>query len=132
MDAETLQRWVDDTPAHAFLGRIRAGLVDGGVELVVELSPEVANERGGDIAHGGVAAALLDSACTFALIADSGGDWSTVDLRIDFLRPVPVGPVRAIGRVVKAGRRVGRAEGSLLDAAGTECARAVGTFVPTG
>jgi uncharacterized protein (TIGR00369 family) len=130
MDAEALQRWVDEAPFHAQLGRLTITATEGGVELAADLPPSGANEPGGAVAHGGVAASLLDTSLSFALIARTGTDWTTVDLRIDYLRPVPLGTVMATGRVVRAGRRIGRAEGSLVDAEGTECARAIGTFVP--
>lgn len=130
MDVEELQRWVDEVPFHAQLGRLTIVRTGDGVELAAVLLPSGANEREGSVAHGGVAAALLDSSLSFALIAASGTDWTTVDLRVDYLRPVSIGPVRATGRVMRVGRRIGRAEGSLLDAEGAECARAVGAFVP--
>jgi uncharacterized protein (TIGR00369 family) len=131
MDASTLQRWVEETPFHAQVAEdVTIAVVDAGVELRATLPPSAANERDGTVAHGGAVTTLLDSALTFALIAATDGDWSTADLRVDFLRPVTVGPVRATGRVVKAGRRVGRADGSLFDGDGAECARAIGTFIP--
>lgn len=131
MDAETLQTWLDEVPFHAQIGRLTIRRTEEGVEMDADLSPSGANERDGAIAHGGVAATLLDSALTFALIVQTETDWSTVDLRVDYLRPVPLGAVRVTGRVVRAGRRVGRAEGRLFDDQDAECARAVGTFAPT-
>jgi uncharacterized protein (TIGR00369 family) len=130
MDADALQRWLDETPFHGQLGTLTISPTDDGVEIRADLAPTGANDATSGVAHGGVAATLLDSALTFALIAATGGDWTTVDLRIDYLRPVPIGAVVVAGRVVKAGRRVGRAEGSLLDGRGDVCARAIGTFVP--
>ncbi|MGZ4149684.1 MAG: PaaI family thioesterase [Actinomycetota bacterium] len=130
MDGETLQRWLDDVPFHEQLGRITIELLDDGVELRTTLLPSARNGSDSDVAHGGVAATLLDSALSFALIAATDRDWSTVDLRVDYLRPVGIGDVMTSARTIHAGRRVGRAEGELRDAAGVVCTRAVGTFVP--
>ncbi|MGE5226271.1 MAG: PaaI family thioesterase [Planctomycetaceae bacterium] len=130
MDDETLQRWLDDVPFHGQLGRMTVERTDEGVELRATLLPSAGNASDSAVAHGGVAATLLDSALTFALIAATDRDWSTVDLRVDYLRPVGIGDVMTSARAIHAGRRVGRAEGELRDAAGAVCARAVGTFVP--
>jgi uncharacterized protein (TIGR00369 family) len=93
------------------------------------LSAAAENAAGSAVAHGGAAATLLDTALTFALIAETDRDWTTVDLRVDYLRPVPIAGVQVIGEVVHAGRRIGRAQGELLGHEGSVCARAVGTFV---
>ena len=130
MDGEMLQRWLDDVPFHGQLGPMTIERTDDGVELRTTLLPSARNGSDTSVAHGGVAATILDSALTFALIAATDRDWSTVDLRVDYLRPVSIGEVRASARTVHAGRRVGRADGELRDVAGVVCARAVGTFVP--
>lgn len=130
VDAETLQTWIDEVPFHAQLGPMRARLAPDGVEIDADLLPTAENSVGTGIAHGGVAATILDTALAFALIAATDRDWSTVDLRVDYVRPVAIGAVRASATVLHAGTRVGRAEGALFDADGRLCTRAVGTFVP--
>jgi uncharacterized protein (TIGR00369 family) len=81
--------------------------------------------------HGGVVASLLDTAATWALISKTGSAWLTADLRVDYLKPVPVGRVRVEGVVVRSGRRVGRATATISVDAGA-AAIAVGTFLPVG
>lgn len=105
----------------------------GGGRVVIEAVAGTAhlNAEGAGVVHGGIIATLLDAATTFALIALDGDDWSTVDLRIDYLRPVPAGPLKVSGEVVHA-RRVGRASAALSYApSGQDCARATGTFART-
>jgi uncharacterized protein (TIGR00369 family) len=121
---------VDDHTFHAQVGAMTIHRTDTGVELRADLLPSSRNGVDLDVAHGGVVATILDSALAFALVAQDDRDWSTVDLRLDYLRSVRIGTVTAVARVVQAGRRVGRAEGELVDADGNLCARAVGTFVP--
>ena len=130
MDGETLQTWLDEVPFHAQLGPMRARLVDHGIELDTDLLPVAENTIGSGIAHGGVAAAILDTALALALTAATDLEWTTVDLRVDYVRPVPIGAVRASATVVHAGSRIGRAEGALVDGDGRLCTRAVGAFVP--
>ncbi len=79
--------------------------------------------------HGGVVASLLDSASTWALIADTGEIFSTVDLRTDYLRPASVGELVVCGRVVACGANLARARAELVDASGRCCATASGAFV---
>jgi uncharacterized protein (TIGR00369 family) len=126
---ETLQTYLDEAPLHALLGRFSVAATETGVVLRGSLSPAAENAAGSGVGHGGAVAMLLDTALTFALIAATDHDWTTVDLRVDYLRPVPIAGVQVVGEVVHAGRRIGRAQGDLLDHEGSVCARAVGTFV---
>jgi len=130
--AAELQQLVDAARLHREL-EMRVQFAGGG-SVVIEAVAGAAhlNAEGSCAVHGGIVATLLDAAATFALIALDGDDWSTVDLRIDYLRPVPAGPLSVSGEVVHAGRRVGRASAALSSApAGQDCARATGTFVRT-
>jgi uncharacterized protein (TIGR00369 family) len=125
-----LQVLLDCTAVHRAL---RLRLVDAstdGIVLAAEAGAEHEGADGSQFVHGGVVATVLDSAATFALIAATDTDWSTVDLRIDYVRPVPVGVLRVRGTVVHIGRRLGRATAELV-AAGSErlLASAAGTFV---
>lgn len=130
-DERTLQGYLDEAPLHAVFGALRVLRGDGSISIDGTLSSVVENGRGTGVVHGGVLATLLDTATTFALISATDRDWTTVDLRIDYLRPVGVGAVVVEARVLHAGRRTGRAQAHLSDAEGRECAHAIGTFVPT-
>lgn len=128
MEVEELQRLVDASPVHGSLG-LTVRLT--GDDLVLEAAPGTAHSvDGGDFLHGGVIATILDTAATFALIDATGTDWSTVDLRIDYLRPAPVAPLQASARTAQVGRRFGRATAELVEPGGGRVfATAVGTFV---
>lgn len=88
-----------------------------------------ARGEGMDQLHGGVIAALLDTAATLVLDAADSQTWATVDLRVDYLRPVPIGSCRVEASVVRAGQRVARATASLYDGSSRLCATAIGAFV---
>jgi uncharacterized protein (TIGR00369 family) len=129
MEPSEVQRLLDSTPVHRAL-RLRVTSVgDRQVGLHADAGPEYLSEEGGTYLHGGVVATLLDTAATFALIGATGTDWSTVDLRVDYLRPAPAGPLEVRGRAVQIGRRLGRATADLLAAEGSPVvAIATGTF----
>jgi uncharacterized protein (TIGR00369 family) len=132
MEPDGLQRLLDSSPVHRAL-RMRVVSSDAsGVVLTAHAGPEHLGEDAGTALHGGVVATLLDTAATFALIAVTGTDWSTVDLRIDYLRPAAAGPLQARSTAVQAGRRLGRARAELT--AGSDerlAATAAGTFIRT-
>ncbi len=72
--------------------------------------------------HGGYAATLLDSCmgCAVQTTLAQGFGYTTLEFKISFIRGMTseTGRVRAEGRVIAAGRRVGTAEGKLIDAEG--------------
>ena len=83
--------------------------------------------------HGGYAATLLDSACGMAvqsaLPANCGH--TTLELKVSYLKALTdrSGKVRATGRIITVGRRVGFSEATLHDAQGRLCATATSTLL---
>lgn len=83
--------------------------------------------------HGGYAATLLDSACGVAVASqlDANRGHTTLELKISYLRALTEdsGTVRATGRVLSLGSRVGFAEATLHDGQGRLCATATSTLL---
>lgn len=81
-------------------------------------------------AHGGALAGLLDAAMGLAALARVEADegCATIEMKINFLAPVPPGEVLAAGRIITLGRRiiVASADATLPD--GRIAATALGTF----
>jgi uncharacterized protein (TIGR00369 family) len=105
-------------------------LTDSSLTLEGEAGEGHVNSTASGVVHGGALAVVLDAAATLVLVHVTGADWSTVDFRVDYLRPVVAGPlvVRAVPDHV--GRRIGRASAVLASGGqGSPHARAVGTFV---
>ncbi len=76
--------------------------------------------------HGGLPATLIDSASGCAVYSTLARHdaWTTVNLDIDYMRPLPgTGRVTCVGRVVRVGRRIGIADAEIVDARGRVCAR---------
>lgn len=83
--------------------------------------------------HGGYAATLLDSACGCAVHSQlaAGQGYTTLELKVSYHRALSEtsGPVRAEGKLLSIGSRVGFAEGRLFDAEGRLCASATSTLL---
>jgi uncharacterized protein (TIGR00369 family) len=79
--------------------------------------------------HGGVLCTLADSAMGMAYAATlgQGETFTTLEVKINFLRPVWRGTLIATGRVVQAGRSVGLTECDVVDDHGRLVARASST-----
>jgi uncharacterized protein (TIGR00369 family) len=81
--------------------------------------------------HGGWMATLLDSClgCAVHSTLPAGKGYTTLELKVNFVRALTsdVGPVRAEGKIINVGSRVGTADGRLTDAAGRLYAHATTT-----
>src|SRR6185295_4255965 len=90
--------------------------------VVITAEPTTAHLNPAGTVHGGLAATLLDSCMGLAIHStlDKGFGQTTLEFKISLVRPVTpeTGLVRAEGRVISRGRRVGTAEGRLIDTQG--------------
>jgi uncharacterized protein (TIGR00369 family) len=79
--------------------------------------------------HGGVLCDLADAAMGVAYASTLAEDetFTTLELKINFLRPVWEGRLTATGRLVQGGRTIGLAECDVVDATGRLVARATST-----
>jgi uncharacterized protein (TIGR00369 family) len=72
--------------------------------------------------HGGLAATMLDSCMGLAIQStlEKGMGSTTLEFKISFVRPITpqTGLIKAEGTVINCGRRVGTAEGRLIDTKG--------------
>ena len=89
---------------------------------VFAVEPDERHYNGLGIAHGGLAATLLDSAlgCAINTLMPAGRVFTTLEMKINYVRPMrrETGEVRCEAEVLHAGSRVATAEGRLVDAAG--------------
>ena len=79
--------------------------------------------------HGGILCDVADAAMgmAYASTLDEGESFTTLELKINFLRPVTVGHLVADGLVVQRGRTVGMAECTVTDERGRLIAKATST-----
>lgn len=102
----------DVIPFNRFLGMEVARMDKGLVQLSLEFRPEFIGNPVLPALHGGVISSLLDTAGGASVWSqiEPTDRVSTVDLRVDYLRPGRPEPLVGQGRVVRAGNRVGVAE----------------------
>src|SRR6201997_855506 len=83
--------------------------------------------------HGGAVCTLLDTAaaCAMHTTLPEGVGYTSVEIKVNYLKAVTVasGPLTAVGAVVKAGSRIGFAEGKVTDASGNLVATATSTLL---
>lgn len=101
--------------------------------VVMELEIEHRHTSPPGSAHGGVLVDIADAAmgCAYGTLLEEGDVWTTVELKVNYLRPAwPGTTIRAVGSVVNAGRTlaltecdVWNAEGKLLARASSTCMR---------
>jgi uncharacterized protein (TIGR00369 family) len=93
----------------------------------MEAGPQHANPMG--TVHGGILCDLADAAMgiAFASTLGEGESFTTLELKINFLKPLWTPRLRAEGRVVKRGKTVGLVECDVLDEMGSLVARASST-----
>jgi uncharacterized protein (TIGR00369 family) len=81
--------------------------------------------------HGGILCDLADAAMgmAYASSLDEAETFTTLELKINFLKPVWTGRLVATGRLVKGGRTVGLAECDVVDDKDRLVARASSTLM---
>jgi len=79
--------------------------------------------------QGGILAVLTDAAMGYAYAAtlEEGESFTTLELKINYLKPVRAGTLTAVGTVVKGGRTVGLTECRVTDAGGSLVAHSTST-----
>jgi uncharacterized protein (TIGR00369 family) len=108
----TLARLFESTPFVGFLGMRFEVVERGRVVMAVPFRNELIGNPVLPALHGGVISALLDTCGGAAVWSQLGhGDVvSTVDLRVDYLRPGRAEKLLGEGRVIRLGNRVGVSE----------------------
>ena len=104
--------------------------------VVLELEAGPRHRHGGGIVQGGVITQIADAAMGMSLATlQEDGLWNTtIELKINFLRPVVSGRLRAVGRVVEMKQTLMFSEADVLDDQDRLVARASSTCleVPEG
>jgi uncharacterized protein (TIGR00369 family) len=96
-------------PFNHFLGMEVTHLGDGDARLEVPFRDEFIGDPFRPALHGGVISALLDTcggAAVFTTLQDVAERASTVDLRVDYLRPGRKERLIAEAKVIRAGNKV--------------------------
>jgi uncharacterized protein (TIGR00369 family) len=82
------------------------------------------------VVHGGILAALADTTAAIAAytVVPRGVELATLELKINYLEPVPGGRVKADARVLRGGRNFIVTECEIFNESGSLAAKALLTF----
>jgi uncharacterized protein (TIGR00369 family) len=133
MDLLILRRVVEELiPFNKFLG-VRVVLMEPGrVELEIPWRDELIGDPVKAAIHGGVISSLADAAGGFAVwsaLEHPAARVSTIDLRIDYLRPGRCEALLAEAVAVRVGRTVGATDMRLFHASSRDALVATGKGV---
>lgn len=106
----------------------RIAEVDPG-RVVVELEASAAHRHEGGVVQGGIITQIADAAMGMSLMTEQDENFAntTIELKINFLRPVVEGRLRAVGRVIEMRNTLLFGEADVFDAGGRLVARASST-----
>jgi uncharacterized protein (TIGR00369 family) len=128
---EALQQLVDGRapapPIASLIGFTLTAVRHGEAVIELEAGRRHANPMG--TLHGGVLCDVADAAMgiAYASTLAEGETFTTLELKINFLKPVWTAQLRATGRVVKGGKTVGLVECDITDEGQNLVARASST-----
>jgi len=125
---EETRKRVKKSRLSALLGFHVESLAPG--RAVLSMQVKELHKQIHDVVHGGVLAALADTAAAIAAytVVERGAELATVELKINYLSAVPGGKIKAEGKVLRAGRNFVVTECEVLDATGRLAAKALMTF----
>lgn len=114
MDLAVLKQVTEEMiPFNKFLGMCVEDAAHGRVRLAIPFRPELIGDPTKQALHGGVLSTLADAAGGIAVWSSLENPWSlvsTIDLRVDYLRPGRPERLVAEGLVIRTGNRVGVAD----------------------
>ena len=114
-------------PVSELIGFEVSEAIEGRVVVVLDAGTRHFNPMG--TVHGGILCDIADAAMgiAFATTLAPGESFTTVELKINFLRPVRQAQLRAEGRVVHRGRTIGYVECEITDETGKLVAKSNST-----
>ena len=117
----------NNVPIAHLIGFQAKEIADGHATVTLAAGPQHANPMG--TLHGGILCDIADAAMGMAFASTLGTDesFTTVELKINFFRPVWEAQLKAEGRVVRRGRNLGYAECEITDEGGRLVAKAAST-----
>jgi uncharacterized protein (TIGR00369 family) len=123
-----LRRRTNEAGATSLLGLSLESLEKGHVVFTMKIKPRHKQLHG--VVHGGVLATVADTVAAIAAYTTvpKGTEIATVELKINFLEPVPGGRIKAVGRVLRTGRNFVVTECEIYKEDGAMAAKALLTF----
>jgi uncharacterized protein (TIGR00369 family) len=125
---ELVRRRMRESKATEFLGFDVESVHDGRAVLRLDVLAHHKQVHG--VVHGGILAALADTTAAIAAytVLPPGTEIATLELKINYLEPVPGGRVLADAKVLRKGRNFIVTECDIYIANGSLAAKAILTF----
>jgi uncharacterized protein (TIGR00369 family) len=130
--AAIARRALRESHATRFLGFSLEAIDKGWA--VLRLKAGTRHKQLHGVVHGGILAALADTVGAMAsyTVVPRGTAIATIEMKINYLEPVPVGLVRAEARVLRAGRNFVVTECDVFTPTGELAAKALITYGAAG
>lgn len=117
----------NDVPVARLIGFEAKEIADGRAVATLAAGPQHANPMG--TLHGGILCDIADAVMgmAFASTLAPHESFTTIELKINFFRPVWEAQLRAEGKVVRRGSMIGYTECEITDDSGNLIAKAAST-----
>jgi uncharacterized protein (TIGR00369 family) len=117
----------NDVPVARLIGFEAKEAADGRAVVTLAAGPQHANPMG--TLHGGILCDIADAAMgiAFASTLAPGESFTTIELKINFFRPIWKAALKAEGKVVRRGSTVGYVECEITDESARLVAKAAST-----
>lgn len=118
---------VNDIPVTRLIGFEAKEIADGHATVVLAAGPQHANPMG--TLHGGILCDIADAAMGMAFASTLAPEesFTTVELKVNFFRPIWQAQLKAEGTVVQRGRTIGYVECDITDEENRLIAKAAST-----
>jgi uncharacterized protein (TIGR00369 family) len=125
---ELVRQRMRENKSSELLGFDVESVHDGRAVFRLDVRPD--HKQIHDVVHGGILAALADTTAAIAAytVVPLGTELATLELKINYLEPVPGGKVRAEARVLRNGRNFIVTECEIFNESGSLAAKALLTF----
>ncbi|HTQ58796.1 MAG TPA: PaaI family thioesterase [Candidatus Solibacter sp.] len=125
---EAVRRRTSESGTTGRLGLTLESLEKGRVIFSMRVKPRHKQIHG--VVHGGVLATVADTVAAIAAYTTvpKGAEIATIEMKINFLEPVPGGRIKAEGRVLRTGRNFVVTECEIYLENGSLAAKALLTF----
>jgi uncharacterized protein (TIGR00369 family) len=125
---ELVRERMKENGATEMMGFVVEHVEQGRATFSLEVAAKHRQFQG--VVHGGILAALADTTAAIAAYSavPRGTEIATVELKINYLEPVPGGKIRAEAKVLKAGRNFVVTECEIYNPDGKMAAKALLTF----
>jgi len=125
---ELVRRRMKESKAIDLFGFDVESVHDGRAFFRMDVGPRHKQIHG--VVHGGILAALADTAAAIAAYTTvpKGVELATLEMKINFMEPVPGGSLKAEARVLRSGRNFIVTECEIFTESGSLAAKALLTF----